>query len=227
MIIEVIHDATPFFVIMAITIIGLFHAYVIQLGGAISIADYHLSFLTMYQYVVGGDGLESDSGNPGMAVAVWLLSNFLGSVVMLNLLIAIMGDTYERVQEKAEVMRYRELAGILLEVEGFMPHAWLSRRNAGYLFVARPAVSSKDREKNEPWKGFAGEIRHEVKQTQKSIEEITAAMVAQQKHIEETTAARLSHIEETTAARLSRIEAQLERLLEAYSKTALPEGSRD
>ena len=111
------------------------------------------------------------------------------------------------------------------------------------LVPLRPQVSPEEQERGEQWKGFAGEIRHEVrnleaqqarlvaKQTQ--MEETTAAklshIAAQQKHMEETTAAKLSqleettaaiaaqqkHMEETTSARLLRIEAQLERLLEA------------
>ena len=62
---------------------------------------------------------------------------------------------------------------------------------------------------------------------QKLMEEMTAARLS---HIEETTtaiAAQQKIMEETTAAKLLRIEAQLERLLEANLKTALPDGSGD
>ena len=96
-------------------------------------------------------------------------------------------------------------------------------------------VSPEEKERGEQWKGFAGEIRHEVR----NVAEMTSALVAQQRHVEATTAARLLQIEETTAARLSQIEettatiaaqqkvlqGQLERLLEAFPKTTRPEGS--
>jgi len=215
MIIEVIRDASPFFVIIAIAIVGLSHAYRTQPGWNVADGD-PFPWRTVYQYFVGGDGLESDSGNTStMAVVIWFLSSKLGSVVMLNLLIAIMADTYERVQEKADVMRFREVAGILLEVEGFIPHAWLRRANTGYIFVARPLVSPEEKEKGEQWKGFAGEIRNEVRNVAGQLETIAA----KQMRMEETIAA--------LAAQQKHISATLERLLEVNSKTALPEGSRD
>ena len=93
------------------------------------------------------------------------------------------------------------------------------------LVPLRPQVSPEEQERGEQWKGFAGEIRREIRlaQTQqKHMEEIFTAKLT---HIEKTTAANFSRIEETTAANFSRIEAQLERLVKAYPKTAQPEGS--
>ena len=72
----------------------------------------------------------------------------------------------------------------------------------------RPQVSPEEKDRGEQWKGFAGEIRNEVRNVaakQMHMEETIAALAAQQKHILAT----------------------LERLLEVNSKTALPEGSRD
>ena len=83
------------------------------------------------------------------------------------------------------------------------------------LVPLRPQVSPEEQERGEQWKGFAGEIRREIR----------LAVQTQQKHMEETFAAKLTHIEETTAANFSRIEAQLERLVKAYPKTAQPEDS--
>ena len=111
----------------------------------------------------------------------------------------------------------------------------------------RPQVSPEEKDRGEQWKGFAGEIRHEVRNVaakqmhiegaiaaiaaqQKLMEETSTAIVAQQKLLQETStaiAAQQKIMEETTASRLSRIEAQLERLLEANLKTALPDGSGD
>ena len=100
------------------------------------------------------------------------------------------------------------------------------------LVPLRPQVFLEEKERGE-WKGFAGEIRREMRNVEARLaakqthaEEATAAAIAAlQKHMEDTFAAKLTHIEETTAANFSRIEAQLERLVEAYPKTAQPEGS--
>lgn len=37
-----------------------------------------------------------------LAIIIWLLCTLLGSIVMLNLLITIIGKTYERVAENQE-----------------------------------------------------------------------------------------------------------------------------
>ena len=96
-----------------------------------------------------------------------------------------------------------------------------------YSFVPlRPQVSPEEKDRGEQWKGFAGEIRHEVRNVAGAI----VAIAAQQKLLEEKStaiAAQQKIMEETTASRLSRIEAQLERLLEANLKTVLPDGSGD
>ena len=86
------------------------------------------------------------------------------------------------------------------------------------LVPLRPQVSPEEQERGEQWKGFAGEIRREMRN-------IEARLAARQTRMEDTFAAKLTHIEETTAANFSRIEAQLERLVKAYPKTAQPEGS--
>ena len=74
------------------------------------------------------------------------------------------------------------------------------------LVPLRPQVSPEEQERGEQWKGFAGEIRREIRLAAQT----TAAVAAQQKHM---------------AAKLTHIEAQLERLVKAYPKTAQPEGS--
>ena len=50
-------------------------------------------------------------------------------ILLLNLLIALMGDSYEKVQEKAKTEALRERAGLLVEIELVMGQKYLERNN--------------------------------------------------------------------------------------------------
>lgn len=50
-------------------------------------------------------------------------------VLLLNLLIAFMGDSYAKVQEKAKTEALRERAGLLVEIELVMGQSYLKRNN--------------------------------------------------------------------------------------------------
>jgi len=52
--------------------------------------------------------------------SLFVIVSIINPVIMLNLLISIMGDTYGRVKESRIVADSRQLAGMILEVEGVM-----------------------------------------------------------------------------------------------------------
>merc|ERR1719161_946724 len=73
---------------------------------------YHASWLTDFEL--------STWLNSGSDVALYLCQSCFMLVVMLNLLIAIMGDTFARVKEQATVAYFEQLADVLNEIEGSM-----------------------------------------------------------------------------------------------------------
>merc|ERR1719158_698344 len=61
---------------------------------------------------------------------MFIFQSLFMCVVMLNLLIAIMGDTFARVKENATVAYFEELAGLLQEIEDAMSDE--QRMNLGW-----------------------------------------------------------------------------------------------
>ena len=76
---------------------------------------------------------------------------------MMNFLIAVMGDTFERVQERGEVLALKESATLARDVDAILPQRLLARLNPRYVLFAKPAVDLSGE-----WTGFFGEIKREV-----------------------------------------------------------------
>ena len=75
----------------------------------------------------------------------------------MNLLIAIMGDSYEKVKESERVQALRERAQIIVEAERTNP-SW--HKYHKYMHIAVPAdISTSDAQKNVEWEGITGRVK--------------------------------------------------------------------
>ena len=85
----------------------------------------HMMIWAMYNSVwlgnIPNDGL--DFGLTTMEIAIFCICSFFMIVVMLNLLIAIMGDQYDIVQESGHEQYLYAKAGIILDYEARMSRA--------------------------------------------------------------------------------------------------------
>eukprot|EP01047_Picozoa_sp_COSAG01_P009058 COSAG01_NODE_367_length_18064_cov_23.990315_2_plen_1367_part_00 len=68
-------------------------------------------------------GLLDDAFSPLLAYAVFIFYIVMVNIVMLNLLIALMGGSYERVAETGRLVRQRERAKLILQYERLMSEA--------------------------------------------------------------------------------------------------------
>jgi hypothetical protein len=74
---------------------------------------------TSFNMMMGGFDAEllNDAFSPALAWLVFFLYILIVNIVMLNLLIALMGGSYERVHEKAELETLKNRAKLILEYE--------------------------------------------------------------------------------------------------------------
>ena len=89
------------------------------------------SLQTIYRFLLGDfffDGLRPYNQN-WLLWVFFFISTFFLMLIMLNLIIAIMGDTYNRVQLNAASATYRELADLIFESDLYM---WRRRRIPKY-----------------------------------------------------------------------------------------------
>lgn len=85
---------------------------------------------------------------------IFFIVSIINPVVMMNLLISVIGDTYDRVQENLEVADYIELAGMILEVETLL---FLKRntKEENYLQVCLEETLGS----GESWTGSVRELK--------------------------------------------------------------------
>ena len=116
-----------FMVILFITIIGFSNAFmVLSLSNKQEderfIEDMTGSFVFVYLIGLGQFDTGFGSGNIALCWFFFIVSTLFHQVVMMNLLIAIISETFARVQEEAIACQYQEMASIVAENDYLVPH---------------------------------------------------------------------------------------------------------
>jgi len=107
MVSEILKDMSTFTFILFLAFFAIANSFYILDGGPsekterVSGETYSLTWLTAYQAGLGAFGTDDydDSSHRGMLWTVFFICTFLIQIVLLNLLIALMGDTFDKVQE--------------------------------------------------------------------------------------------------------------------------------
>jgi len=126
----IMDDVRPFGVILGLFVVAFSTAIyiILQPISSRSVASFGDQLLSCFEWLTGGgferDVVETtDRGDAGKAMIIILLASFtiLGAIVLLNLLVAMMGDTYARVSENAVAKWQLERARIMLRLERGIP----------------------------------------------------------------------------------------------------------
>ena len=122
MILEISYDMKYFLLVLIITIAGFGNCFLIISrnydGYEFAGNTYFTAFLYSYQAVLGAFSLTGFAqSDKSYLQFIWFLNTMVGLIIFLNLLIAIMGDTFDRVQETTEENMLKELAKLMVENE--------------------------------------------------------------------------------------------------------------
>jgi gas vesicle protein len=98
-------------------------------------------------------------------IAIFLMCTYVMNMVLMNFLIAVMGDTFERVTEQKQILALRNKARALLEVDAYFPN-WMSGRATPRNLLVCEATNEAAR-----WSGFSGEIKREVKRLEDKLQD--------------------------------------------------------
>jgi len=109
--------------------------------------------LTSYLAMLGAFDIESDYTNPESTV-FFVLFLFLIVVIMLNLLIALMADTFERVMESWVFESRKMRVETIIEQELLMNGSDNTDCFPAFLQVLRPVEDVADE-----WAGVSGQVR--------------------------------------------------------------------
>ena len=128
MIYEIImDDVRPFLSILGIFVVAFSTAIyvVLQPTSARSVRDFSGQLVTCFEWLTNGgyEGGVVAAAERGKVLMGFLMAAFtiLGAVVLLNLLVAMMGDTYAKVSENAVAKWRLERARIMLRLERHIP----------------------------------------------------------------------------------------------------------
>ena len=131
MIMAIIRDMLPFLVVLVLLMAGGAFAMPLMMGvldkttnteGVMAgdgFADPQRSFMTIFMWINGDWDVAAYENHTGALVYFYSFL-FIASIIMMNLLIAIMGATYERVRQQQNVQALIVRAEIIHEIESAM-----------------------------------------------------------------------------------------------------------
>ena len=110
---EVVNDMQVFFIILTYSTLAFAFIFYIKDGA-----------LTFLEYLTVSYRLDlADFNTDGFTAFDWVIfffSTTIGPLVMMNLLISIMGNTFGRVKETNDIANFLELTGMIIEIEKLM-----------------------------------------------------------------------------------------------------------
>ena len=141
MIVQVIKDMIPFLVVLAVILIA-FSESIYALDNNKFEQDHEAlgffkSFVFIYENALGSltmKGFEDDT----LVWGLFFLCSIINLTVMLNLLIAIISDTYEQVASTKEEYALKERAGVVADLRDFAFFRWFvkPKDQRNFLFIA-------------------------------------------------------------------------------------------
>eukprot|EP00347_Sterkiella_histriomuscorum_P018607 403344872 len=102
---------------------------------------------------------------------VWISAVLFLNIVLLNFIIAVISESYEKVMQKMVAESFKIKAELIIERESYFSHADFQNQNyfPDYVIYRRPVEDQADA--NEEWQGFVKDIKKTIYKTHlKSIQ---------------------------------------------------------
>ena len=161
MIVEITADMKYFLVMLMLAVLAFANAfYILRVGEPDTEQLFPYSLVFAYRMGLG-DFITDEFGSSKDEILVWIMwfvNTLLINIILLNLLIAIMGDTFDRVQETSEASMLKEITSIMQENE-FLFDRERVFKHARYVIV----VQREQAENATPsWEGKISAIKNLV-----------------------------------------------------------------
>jgi len=170
--------------------------------GPFGMSNWAMSIFTGFLLLLGDFNAEefSASASYGLTLTLFVVFMFFINIVMLNLLIAIMGDIFDQIQETADAQFMIARAQIVLEFEGKLSSAVMSSEKhfPTWLQVLAPSLESESTD----WQG-------RVKALKAAITRLEEKQAENENKREESEKKRVE-TEKTRAEDVKRLEIKLE-----------------
>ena len=100
------------------------------------------------------DNFKEASPNLALVIMLFITATFLSSITILNMLVAIMGDTFGKVTEIKEQSGLKEKIDILADYVWIIPEDKVSLR---YVYSMKPRTQTE--EESNGWEGEVATIK--------------------------------------------------------------------
>ena len=147
-------------------------------------SELDTAFISSYQLMLGSFSREL-SGHR-ITVILFVIFTYFINIVMLNLLIALMGDLYDAVQETAYPQYLAAKGQLVLEAEAALRHYTLSadRKKECFPTWLQVLVPRKQAVTEKTWSGKVAEVKSDLGVVKGMVESVRAALTVQQKEVE-------------------------------------------
>ena len=139
-------------------------------------------FLNQYLLALGEFNFDNFADNPQAVLCYFffIMATFVTQLTMLNMLIAIMGDTFARVVENADLNSTKTKLELMADVSTTLQQTTAEETKEVFVFVVRPDTDNAD---TNVWEGTLNKI---TSITEKSIEQLRKSMFKRTDKIQET-----------------------------------------
>lgn len=160
MILVIIKDMTFFLIVLFYATFGFTLIRVCLTNN-----DFISTFIYVYRADLGDFNTDEFSD---LSDWIWFfVVSFVNPLILLNMLIALMADTYDKVQENQDITDLREMATVILECEALM--FWKKNcKGKRYFQVASYWKTCKGN--GETWQGKIKEIKTEISVVKKALD---------------------------------------------------------
>lgn len=127
----------------------------------------------MHVYRLDFGDFSPDDYSP-LEIAIFILAVISVPLVFLNMLIAIMGDTFDRVMEDQGRRDYQEMAGLVYRYEAIVDtlcHCKKKKRQPWKHILYTEFVKEEGEEVIEPWQGRIRGIKLDIEKLQRKQEQ--------------------------------------------------------
>lgn len=182
MIMQVIYDIRHFLFVLLLTIVAFGDSFKTISNGNPDTADggrfveqgFFGSFFYVYNMCLGA--YDNNYGNVQQSLAwfIFFLCTMFNMIIMLNLLISIISESYEKISANLQAAAYQERAGMISENSFLIPQ---KRKDDfcepnKYLVVSKDVsgeVSKDENEFDEALEGLRKQVNHKIDHTTKIL----------------------------------------------------------
>ena len=171
--------------------------------------DPFTAAFTSYSMMAMGDFEQESYNDSALLATVFLYATFIVNIVFLNALIAIMGDTYDKVQETRLERSRLQRGKLLIEIQSLMTEADLDNTELFPKWVHAIVKRSEDKDKND-WAGRIHAVSKEVKAVVAKLHEQSEAKFAQMHKHTEAKLAQLHELQAKLQAKMDERQAKVD-----------------